>query len=55
MLLKLLKTALAYLTLFPAIGMSLEWLGLESNAYFAFYGVIFALTTDYIVTIKHKD
>jgi len=47
---KILKTSLAYLTLFPAIGMSLEWLGLESVAYFAFYGVLFALTTDYIVS-----
>ena len=47
---KLLKSALAYLTLFPAIGMSLEWLGLESVAYFAFYGAVFALTTNYIIT-----
>ncbi len=50
MKLKTLKLAFAYLTLFPAIGMSLEWLGLESVAYFAFYGAVFALTTDYIAS-----
>jgi len=49
MKIKLLKTAFAYLILFPAAGMALELAGLESVAYFAFYGVAFALTTDYIV------
>ena len=29
--------------IFPLIGVLLERLGLESNAYFAFYGAVFAL------------
>ena len=49
---KTLKILFAYLILFPFIGVSLEWLGLESVAYFAFYGAVFALITDTVVNYK---
>lgn len=40
---KLIFTILAWVIVFPLIGLTLESLGLESNAYFAFYGAVFAL------------
>lgn len=40
---KLIFILLAWVIVFPLLGLTLESLGLESNAYFAFYGAVFAL------------
>lgn len=40
---KFIKIAIAYIVLFPIIGISLESFGLEHPAWFAYYGAVFAL------------
>jgi hypothetical protein len=36
---------IAWVIVFPIIGIALEKLGLDSHAYFAFYGAVFAHLT----------
>jgi len=37
----------SWVILFPLGGIALEWIGLESNAYFSFYGAVFALAVNW--------
>ena len=49
---QLIKLIISYVVLFPAIGIILEYVGVEHTAYFALYGAVFSIIAESIIKSK---